>query len=260
MEVESISEVSGLVAAAAAAATVEVTEAIVQPLFADTIESVETEDTGNDDNDNDSSDDVSDESDDDEDASSSSSASVEQGLNSAPAEMRQWIDEIDNIEYHYRHDDDDRGYNFFRDPAGNTLMIQEFDLKGERFFNINREIIMKQSDLFSLYDAVKTPEGVSATIFGQKLFKNCSTDLLVEALTILADDASSDVSSDASSDVSSDASSDISSEEEHVEQPSPLPPQMKSEKGDSESVQNFLLSFFIVLMCLRAIGLMGQLA
>lgn len=232
MDVESINEVSGLVAAAAAAATVEA-EAIVQPLFADTIEPVAPEENTS------SADDDTSSADDD---TSSTTSSVEQGLNSAPTEMRQWMDEIDNIEYHYRHDDDDRGYNFFRDNAGNTLMIQEFDLKGERYFNINREIIMKHSDFISLYDAVKTPEGVNATIFGQKLFKNCSTDLLVEALTIFADDTSSDEDED-----------DTSSEPEAEAKSSPIPT-----GGDQASVQRFLLSLFLGLMVLRTIGLIGS--
>jgi hypothetical protein len=163
--------------------------------------------------------------------------------------MRQWMSEIDNIEYHYRHDDDDRGYNFFRDNAGNTLMIQEFDVKGERYMNINREYIIKYDNFFQLLDAQQTSVGVHMTTFGQQVLKNCSTDLLVEALTILGDtEASSESDSD------SDTESTQSSEEEPEPKPSPIPT-----GGDSTSVQNFLLSFFLVLMVIRAIGLIGQL-
>ena len=233
MEVESITP-SGLVAAAAEAATIN--EEVIQPLFADTVEPVAPEEADNSEADNEESSSADDES------SASETSSVAQGLNPVPTEMRQWMDEIDNIEYHYRHDDDDRGYNFFRDPAGNTLMIQEFDVKGERFFNINREIIMKQSDLFNLYDAVKTPEGVNATIFGQKLLRGCSTDLLVEALSILAD-------------TSSDASSDTSSEEEPEPQPSPIPT-----KGDADAIQRFLVSCFLVLIFLKFFGCITKFA
>ena len=238
MEVEH-QEVSGLVAAVAAAVEAATSETLpeLQPLFAEAIfdapESdheaeavVESE--------------VEAEDEDEVEAESEDEESV-----SKPVEFSQWVDEIDNIQYHYTHDDDDRGYNFFRDIAGNTLYIQEFDIKGTRFLNINREHIMKYEDFFNVLCAHKEEGGVNMVTFGQQLLKNCSTDLLVEALTILAD--------------SDDSVSDTSSESSTEDEPVPVPvPEATPVKGDSESVQNFLLSFFLVLMCIRAIGFFGQ--
>ena len=112
---------------------------------------------------------------------------------------------------------------------------------------------MKYQDFFNVLCAHKEEGGVNMVTFGQQLLKNCSTDLLVEAFTILAD-SDSESESDSDSDSDSESDSDSDSESESQPSPSPIPT-----KGDAESVQKFLISFFLVLMCIRAVGLIGQL-
>ncbi len=228
MEVEAQPEVSNLAVLAAAAAEAAASADIVQPLFAE-VEAgvVQPEET--------SEEQTSEEQ-------TSEEASVDDGC---PPEMRQWMNDIDNIEYHYRYDDDDRGYNFFRDNAGNTLMIQEFDVNGQRYLNINREHIIRSSHFFDLMDARAGPDGLKITTWGQQLLKACSTDLLVEAMTILQDTGSES---------ESESESDSEAEAEPEPKPQPIPT-----SSDSEAVQRFLLSFFVVLMFIKAIGLLGQL-
>ncbi len=249
MEAESQVDNSNLAMLAAVAAEAAQSNDIIEPLFADTVEPVQStteeeissqEETTEEESVSEASSDTSDEA--------SETFSEKNGLNPAPPEMRQWMSEIDNIEYHYRHDEDDRGYNFFRDAAGNTLMIQEFDVDGRRYFNINREHIVLSSNFFDVLDAHAGPDGLKITTWGQQLLKNCSTDLLAEAMTILKDQPESESESE------SESEPEPESEPAPHPNPSPIP-----SKGDAESVQNFLISFFLVLMAVRAIGLIGQL-
>ncbi len=187
-----------------------------------------------------------------EDTASTSSDS--QTTDSMPAEMAEWIDSIDKIEYHFRSDDYDenRSFNFFKDAAGNTLKIVEFYIGEKPYLHINDSHIISRDDFLQVANVEfeKGDNKSNISLYSKYLsLDNVPTSLIAEALMIIGDSDSEN-----ESDCESDTCSESSCEDEEKVIPEPAPEPQPKPTDSQRSVVNFLSTFFVAILFLKIFG------
>lgn len=129
------------------------------------------------------------------DASSESASSESASSESEPAEMKEWIESIDKIEYHFRTDDsdDNRSFSFFKDAKGNTLKITEFYIGDVPYVNINDNFVISRDNFLSVERIISVNGNKSAILDMDKspriVIEGATVKLLAEALMILGEDS-----------------------------------------------------------------------
>ncbi len=169
---------------------------------------------------------------------------------SQPEEMREWIDKVDAIQYYFQADDYDksRSFNYFKDADGKTLKITEFYCGDKPYININNKIIVPRNILQGPLRINKNRDGTFVIEYynhNQIKLENVSVDLIMEAMMVLGDDGDS----------GSDSGTDSGTEEEaEEEEQSPAEEEKPVMNASQQSVVNFLSTFFLLVMIIKAVG------